>query len=73
MGTIPIAQGSVSGNSFTFGATMPRGQQSVSLSFNGTIDGNNVKGTLTAGNFTGEFSGTRSGPTRSDADHQEAR
>ncbi len=72
MGTIPIAQGSVTGNSFTFGATMSRGQPSVAFSFNGTVDGNNLKGTVTAGTFTGEFSGTRSGPTGSDA-VQEAR
>ena len=73
MGTVPITHGSVTGNSFTFGATMPSGPRSVSLSFTGTVEGTSLKGTMTAGNFTGEFSGTRSGPTESDAAHQEVR
>jgi imidazolonepropionase-like amidohydrolase len=74
MGSVPISQGSVTGSQFTFGATMPRGPNTVALSFSGTVDGNTIKGTMTAAGFSGEFTGTRSGPSGSEAESdQEAR
>ena len=72
LGAIPIARGSITGNTFSFSATIPQGPVMVPLTFSGTLDGATVRGTTTAGNVNGDFTGTRSGPSRA-GDDLEAR
>jgi imidazolonepropionase-like amidohydrolase len=58
-GTGEITDGSVSGNSFRFSTTLDLGGQSISLSYEGTFDGNQMSGTVTTPRGAIPFSGTR--------------
>jgi imidazolonepropionase-like amidohydrolase len=60
-GTAKVTTGSVTGNSFTFSALMPHEGNPVTVVFTGTIDGNKITGTLTAGSFSSAFTATRPG------------
>jgi imidazolonepropionase-like amidohydrolase len=59
MGTSPISDGRLSGNRFSFTIHLSMGGQTMSVSFNGTLEGNNIRGTATVGPSTAEFTGTR--------------
>jgi imidazolonepropionase-like amidohydrolase len=69
MGTLTLASGSVSGQSFTFTVnTSMGGPTPVTLTFSGTVDGNTIKGTMSAGTFSGDFTGTRPGTGAGEGD-----
>ena len=48
---------------FRFGASMPMGGNSVTLTFSATVEGSSMKGTMSAAGFSGEFTGTKAGPS----------
>jgi imidazolonepropionase-like amidohydrolase len=54
-----ISDGSASGNSFRFSTTLDIGGESISLSFEGTVSGNQMTGTITTPQGPLPFSGTR--------------
>jgi imidazolonepropionase-like amidohydrolase len=58
-GTSQISDGSVTGNSFRFSVTADFGGQSMSLSYEGTVSGNQMNGTITTPRGSIPFSGTR--------------
>jgi imidazolonepropionase-like amidohydrolase len=59
----PVSSGSLTGTKFTFTAqiTLADGRQ-LPVTFNGTVEGNTMKGTLDAGDASGTFTGSRRGP-----------
>lgn len=58
-GTSEISEGSVNGNSFRFSSIANFGGQSISLTFEGTANGNQMSGTVTTPQGAIPFSGTR--------------
>jgi imidazolonepropionase-like amidohydrolase len=58
-GTSEISEGSATGNSFRFATTANFGGQSISLSYEGTVNGNRMSGTVTTPHGAIPFSGTR--------------
>jgi len=58
-GPLPITGGSVTGQQFTFTVNMVVGGSPMTLAFSGTIEGGSLKGTMSSGGFTGDFTGTR--------------
>lgn len=63
-GTLALTNGSVSGTGFTFSVTMPIGGSPTTLTFSGTAESGSLKGTMSAGAFTGEFTGVKAGPSQ---------
>jgi hypothetical protein len=59
LGTNDISDGSVSGSTFRFSTTTNFGGESISLSFEGTVSGNRMSGTITTPQGSLPFSGTR--------------
>jgi imidazolonepropionase-like amidohydrolase len=60
-GTAKVTTGSITGNRFTFSAIVPHEGNPLNVVFTGTIDGNTLTGTLTAGDFSTGFTATRPG------------
>lgn len=58
-GTGEITDGSVNGNSFRFSTNLDLGGQSISLSYDGTFNGNQMTGTVQTPRGPLPFSGTR--------------
>ncbi|HVF42710.1 MAG TPA: amidohydrolase family protein, partial [Pyrinomonadaceae bacterium] len=58
-GTGEITDGSVSGNSFRFSTNLDIGGQSISLSYEGTLDGDRITGTVQTPRGPLPFTGTR--------------
>jgi imidazolonepropionase-like amidohydrolase len=58
-GTNEITDGSVNGNSFRFTTNATFGGQTVSLTYEGTVSGNQMSGTVTTPRGSIPFSGTR--------------
>ena len=68
-GIAAISTGSLTGNRFTFTATMQSNTGPLAITFSGTIEGNTLKGSISSPQFNGELSGTRpTGPTSSNPD-----
>ncbi len=61
MGGASISRGYVSGNSFSFTFTMSGGGGPGEVTMSGTIEGNNLKGSATAGGQSMEMTGTKPG------------
>lgn len=59
LGTTPIRDGRVTGNSFSFAATVQFGGVALDLNVNGTVTGDKVSGTIDSPQGTVPFSGTR--------------
>jgi len=51
MGTLPVAEGQVSGNSAYWSITVSMGGQSMSVNFRGDVEGNRMRGTAELGAF----------------------
>ncbi len=60
-GTQSLSGGYVSADSFHFTITIPLEEGPADVSFSGTFEGNNIKGTISVGGFTTDFTGTRPG------------
>jgi imidazolonepropionase-like amidohydrolase len=58
-GSSEISEGSASGNTFRFSSNANFGGQSISLSYEGTVNGNQMTGTVTTPRGALPFSGTR--------------
>jgi len=58
-GTADITDGSATGNSFRIATTANIGGQSTDITFEGSVSGNQVSGTVTSSRGTFPFSGTR--------------
>jgi imidazolonepropionase-like amidohydrolase len=58
-GTGEITDGSVTGNSFRFSTTLDLGGQSISISYEGTVNGNQMSGTVNTPHGALPFTGTR--------------
>lgn len=61
MGTASITTGWVSANRFSFTISMTMGPRTVDLTFTGTVEGHQMKGTVSFGPQSLEFTGTRPG------------
>lgn len=60
--TVDIEDGTVDGDSFSFSYTLTFGDNSIALSFSGTIDGDTMEGTIDGGRGGGRpFTGERGG------------
>lgn len=60
--TVDIEDGTVDGDSFSFNYTLTFGDNSIALSFSGTIDGDTMEGTIDGGRGGGRpFTGERGG------------
>jgi hypothetical protein len=51
MGTLPVAEGQLSGNSASWTITVPMGGQSMTVNFRGDVEGNRMRGTAELGAF----------------------
>ena len=51
MGTLPVAEGQISGNSASWSITVPMGGQSMTVNFRGDVEGNRMRGTAELGAF----------------------
>ena len=51
MGTLPIADGQVSGTSVSWAVTIPAGGQSLTVTFRGELEGNRLRGTAELGAY----------------------
>lgn len=51
MGTQPVAEGQISGNSASWSITVPMDGQSMTVSFRGDVEGNRMRGTAELGAF----------------------
>jgi hypothetical protein len=58
-GTSDITDGSATGNAFRIATTANIGGQSTDITFEGSVSGNQVSGTVTSSRGTFPFSGTR--------------
>lgn len=58
-GTASISSGWVSGNKFSFTLTFTMGARTIEATYSGTLEGNKISGTVSAGPRTSEFTGTR--------------
>ncbi len=56
---VEITDGKVEGNTITFSMTMGMGQRSMSFKFTGTVDGNNMEGTMETPRGENPFKGIR--------------
>ncbi|MGH9794771.1 MAG: amidohydrolase family protein [Candidatus Acidiferrales bacterium] len=61
LGTSAISSGWVSANRFNFTISLTVGGQSTDVVFSGTAEGNTMKGTVSFGGVSVEFTGTRPG------------
>jgi hypothetical protein len=59
MGSVPIENGSVEGNTFTFTVTFSRGDRSFELKYSGTVDGDTATGTMSTPRGESEWTGKR--------------
>lgn len=66
-GIAKVTSGSVTGSRFTFSALVPHGGNDLNVVFTGTIEGNKITGTLTAGDFSSGFTATRPGRSGRDS------
>jgi len=66
-GTASIANGWVSSNKFSFTVTLNIEARPSEVTFSGTVEGNEMKGTATVGGLSVDFSGTRPGGGRGTA------
>lgn len=60
-GTFSISSGWVSGNQFSFTVILTMGPRTVEATYTGTVEGNRMRGTLTIGSQSVDFTGTRPG------------
>ncbi|MCL4524661.1 MAG: amidohydrolase family protein, partial [Acidobacteria bacterium] len=67
-GNSTITKGSVTGNRFTFTFLLDLGQGPSDIIFSGTIEGNTVKGSVSALGQDFEFTGTKPGSGQSEAE-----
>ncbi|MEE8241337.1 MAG: amidohydrolase family protein [Nitrospirales bacterium] len=67
-GTNDISDGWVSGNRFSFTVSTTRGSRTIETTYSGTMEGNELSGTMTLGSRSVDFSGTRPEGGRSDDD-----
>lgn len=51
MGTLPVAEGQISGSSASWSITVPMGGQSMTVNFRGDVEGNRMRGTAELGAF----------------------
>lgn len=51
MGTLPVAEGQISGNSASWSITVPMGGQAMTVNFRGDVEGNRMRGTAELGAF----------------------
>ena len=58
-GASEIADGSATGNSFRFSTTLNFGGQSISVTYEGTVNGNQMSGTASTPRGSVQFTGTR--------------
>ncbi|MFQ5778434.1 MAG: hypothetical protein ACE5IP_10560, partial [Terriglobia bacterium] len=58
-GTATITSGWVSGNKFSFTLTITMGPRTVEATYTGTVEGNEMSGTVSMGPFSTDFTGTR--------------
>jgi imidazolonepropionase-like amidohydrolase len=56
-----VTGGSLTGSNFSFTANLATGAGPLNATFTGTIEGNSIKGSFNAGEFRGDFTGTRPG------------
>ena len=61
LGGAQISSGTVEGGGFRFSATVQVGGQSLDVTFNGTVSGNQMSGTVTTPQGDASFTGTRPG------------
>jgi len=61
LGTSSVSSGWLAGNRFNLTVTITRGGQSTDAVLSGTLEGNTIKGTVSFGPVSIEFSGTRPG------------
>jgi hypothetical protein len=60
-GTSAISSAWLSGNTFHFTISITMGPAPTDVNFSGTFDGNSLKGNISVGGFSTEFTGTRPG------------
>jgi Amidohydrolase family len=60
-GASAISSAWLSGNAFHFTITITMGPAPADVNFSGTFDGNSLKGSISVGGFSTEFTGTRPG------------
>lgn len=58
-GTTSISSGWVSGSKFSFTLTFSLGARTVEATYNGTLEGKKISGTVSVGSRTADFTGTR--------------
>jgi len=61
MGTTQFSGGTVDGNTVKFDLNISAMGREITLSFNGTVEGDGIKGTMTTPMGGSEFTGTREG------------
>jgi imidazolonepropionase-like amidohydrolase len=66
-GTAKVTTGSVTGSRFTFSAVIAHEGNPLNVVFTGTIEGNTLTGTLKAGDFSTDFTATRTPAPRGSA------
>ncbi len=59
MGTLTISDGWASGNKFSFVITVPIEGSPTQVTFSGTVEAGQMKGTASGGDFSVDFTGTR--------------
>jgi hypothetical protein len=63
MGTVPIRDGWVSGNQFSFTLSLTIAGNPTDVIFSGTLEGQEMKGTASGGGVSVDFTGTRPSST----------
>ncbi|MDA2914506.1 amidohydrolase family protein, partial [Acidobacteriia bacterium AH_259_A11_L15] len=58
-GERPLTSGWVSGNKFSFTLTITMGPRTLEATYTGTVEGNEMSGTVSMGPFSADFTGTR--------------
>ncbi len=58
-GTYDLTSGWVSGKKFSFTVTLTMGPRTIEATYTGTVEGNQVTGTLSMGRRSSDFTGTR--------------
>ncbi len=62
-GTSPVTTGYLSANAFSITISADTGSGPQDFTLSGTLEGSNLKGTISGPNFSAEFTGTRPGPS----------
>ena len=64
LGTVSISNGWVSGNKFSFAVSIPMAGNPTDVTFSGTVEGNEMKGSASAAGASFDFTGARPGDGR---------